>query len=472
MSSSNLRLTDGDFDAYSPTKATSKAYSRPRMDIKQRALTWARGVVARLAEQGFSVDVQGSDEHPSIRNRYRVDGQWVFFWRDEKAREDLDRLLSRGRTIAAEFDEFGAVRQHVFLALRITAHDIEIGLSVHPEAKVDLENLRARLDEADSTLPADLATALRALPDQFRVGAGSARDERVACSALTEEALVPLLRRATDGQEPLWLGWTVPREAAVEHTDILDGQLEDALTALAPIYRLIAWSRENDHLALDRRIEGVEQERARAHAELEAENERWRAEQTAARERSMEQAKTRLDESLPARRPTLENLFRSIGPRPSASADKPGAPRPQPARRPQDGPQLNRPASRQGASSPQGGKATPPAGPRPERAPLQPDRPKEPQETRPQPQTSAASGGSTGGPLDKGANVRVLRGPFEGKLGVIGELDGRGGARVLLGLLSTRMELADLEPVNETQERPVLGTSHRHPPLPASRKPR
>jgi hypothetical protein len=66
--------------------------------------------------------------------------------------------------------------------------------------------------------------------------------------------------------------------------------------------------------------------------------------------------------------------------------------------------------------------------------------------------------------------VRVLRGPFGDKVGVVSELDGRGGARVLLGLLSTRLDLGDLEPVPEARERPALTSSHRKPHLPASRK--
>ncbi len=287
MSPSSLRLTAGDFDSYSPARATSKAYSRPRIEIKQRALAWARDVVARLADHGLSVDVHGSDEHPSIRNKHRVDSQWVFFWRDEKAREELDRLLERGRSISAEIDA-SPYRRHAFLALRIAENEVEVCFAVHPDAKVDVENLRARLEAAGSPLAAELNGALHALPEQFVFGAG---DERVACSAATPEAILASLRRAADGQVPLWIGWSVPRETALEHADILDEQLVDALVALAPIYRLVAWSRENDHIALDRRLEGIEQERARTHAELEAENERWRAEQTAARERSMEQAR-------------------------------------------------------------------------------------------------------------------------------------------------------------------------------------
>jgi len=55
----------------------------------------------------------------------------------------------------------------------------------------------------------------------------------------------------------------------------------------------------------------------------------------------------------------------------------------------------------------------------------------------------------------------VLHGPFAGKVGVVRELDGKGGARVLLGLLETRVDVADLRV--DRDGRPRLGSSHRRP---------
>ncbi|MGZ3419902.1 MAG: KOW motif-containing protein [Polyangiales bacterium] len=71
-----------------------------------------------------------------------------------------------------------------------------------------------------------------------------------------------------------------------------------------------------------------------------------------------------------------------------------------------------------------------------------------------------------------GARVRVLAGPFEGKEAIIAELDGRGSARIRLGLLATRVFLRELDAVAETvipnapkrpkrASRPALGSSHR-----------
>jgi KOW motif-containing protein len=64
--------------------------------------------------------------------------------------------------------------------------------------------------------------------------------------------------------------------------------------------------------------------------------------------------------------------------------------------------------------------------------------------------------------LEVGTKVRVLGGPFAGRLGVISELDGRGGARVTLGLLSARVLLENLRPAREAA-RPALQSSHRKP---------
>ena len=447
MSQPGLNLSARDFDSYTAEKATSNAYSRPRLEVKQRALAWARGVVTRLGELGIAVDVHGSDEHPSLRYMKRVDCQWLFFWRSPAARDELDRLLELGAIIVEELDDAvhdggspakpgaslmpppGSYTRHAFLALRIDAVTVDVCVALSPQAKVDVDNLRARL--GDEALTADLMGALSALPEQFAIGV--APEDRVAASSATPEAIRGMIERAAAGQVPLWIGWSVGRETAADHADILDEQLEDAIIALAPIYRLVAWSRENDHIALDRRMESVVEERARAHAAAEAKTERWRAEQAEARQKAAEQARPRVVVNggeprrgpvpLP-RRPSLDALFSGLPPR----AQRPGkdeAPAPAPA-------QLRVPERA-------------PRRPR-RRAPRRPPGPPPPAE------------------LEKGSKVCVLSGPFAGKVGVLGELDGRGGARVLLGLLSTRLDLTALEPALDGRERPAIQSSHRKLP--------
>jgi hypothetical protein len=477
MGHSPLHLTAADFDAYAPEKATSNAYSRPRLEVKQRALAWARGVEARLAALGIAVDVHGSDEHPSLRNKKRVDCQWVFFWRDPAARDELERLLDRGRSIAAVIDDPSPYNRHAFLALRLDASTVEVCFAVHPEAQVDVDNLRARLADREGSLTGELLGALRALPEEFTLGV--AADDRVAASAATPDLLGSMIERAAAGQVPLWVGWSVQRNTAVEHSELLDDQLEDAIVALAPLYRLVAWSRENDHIALDRRIQSAEEDRARAHAAVEAETSRWRADQAEARRRSTEEAQARAEEQRRAspaldarrgdgpRRPALDGLFGALPAR-AASAPRPLAPPPgKKGSTPPPAKPGSAPPAKPGSAPPVKRSSAPPP-PAPEVSVLA-----EPRPALVPALEGAAPVADKPGVLDKGARVRVRSGAFVDKVGVIGELDGKGSARVLLGLLSTRLDLADLEPVVEGRaERPALQSSHRKPLAPAPRKAR
>lgn len=467
MSQVSLHFSVADFDAYAPEKATSKAFSRPRLEVKQRFLSWARRVVARLAALGISVEVHGSDEHPTLRNKNHVDCQWVFFSRDHEAREHLERLLDAERTISAAIDDPSPFARHAFLALKLDSLRVEVCFAVHPEAKVDVDNLRARLtanaEKHDGVheLTAELTTALHGLPEEFVIGVG---DEQVTAHAASPAAIEALLERASAGQVPLWIGWSVPRDVALEHEESIGEQLEDALLSLAPIYQLVSWSRQNDRIALDRRLEGIEQQRARTHAEVEAQTEKWRAEQAAARERSQSEARARGEEAAhlsgvgrnAPRRPSLDSLFKPAS-GPAASRD---------SRDSRDRREVRDSEPKKVVAA-------------------ETNKPREKSETTPRPRPVAPvapegaaeaapvrSGGQTHpAPLtiEKGARVRVLRGAFADKVGVVNELDGKGAARVMLGLLSARVDLADLEAVHDARERPALHSSHRKPASPKAR---
>jgi transcription antitermination factor NusG len=69
-------------------------------------------------------------------------------------------------------------------------------------------------------------------------------------------------------------------------------------------------------------------------------------------------------------------------------------------------------------------------------------------------------------PFERGARVSVLKGPFAGKVGVVQEFDGKGGARVMLGLLAVRLDVKNLVSEVASRGRPRLSSSHRKP-LPA-----
>lgn len=452
MPSQSLELTAGDFDAYLPERASSNVYSRPRLEFKQRALGWARHVVERLRAIGILMDVHGSDEHPSVRNGHRVDCQWVFFWRSQEQREALDGLLDQRAGIADTLRDPSPYYRHAFLALRLDSEKIEVSAQVHPDAWVDFEAFRSRLAQDSAQA---IVEAIASLPEQFRFGISGREAEPTG--TVTVEALQRIAQRVQEESAAVWIGWTVPRNIAIEHAGILDEQLEDALAALGPVYQRLAWREEDDPAGLKDALDTMRADlaeaaanRARLERKTEEENARARMEQT---EKSRERTKERVDYDANRARPTLANLFKPVSGDPEPpTRNRQGQEAHEKTRTPHGAP----PPAAMPHPEPRAGRR--PASPSPREAAFKPAQQQVSRPRRPQP---AAPTYVTGGSVDKGAQVRVLSGPFVGKVGILGELDGRGGARVLLGLLSTRLLVEQLEAVVEAKDRPSLQSSHR-----------
>ena len=426
-----LGLTERDFDAYLPERASSNAFSRPRLEFKQRALAWVRTAIARLKDLDIPVDVHASDEHPSVWNGHRVDCQWVFLWRDSATRAELDALLDARRGIVQALSDPSPFFRHAFLALRLDHESVQVCVQLHPGAWVDFETLHARLH--DATRAARIVDAIHELPEQFSIGAE--RGALAPCSGVSAPSLLELLSRCASAAVPVWIGWNVPRAVAIEHSELLDEQLGDALLALAPVYLQIAWSASDDPARITDKLTAAREQTARAAADSAQRAERARAEADRLRrettEKSRERTRERVDYGAGRPRPTLGNLFKPAASTPLPAPARPAQPKPPHASRP--------------------------AGPSSSRSEPEPRRvAREPEFQQ------------TAEPIDKGSKVKVLSGPFSGKVGVVSELDPRGGARILLGLLSTRVALDDLTAVAETKDRPALQSSHRRP-MPAGR---
>ncbi len=429
-SQETLRLTGADFDAYLPERASSNAFTRPRLELKQRMLAWARGVVARLAELGIAVEVTGSDEHPSLRNGRRVDCQRVFFWRDAPARAQIERLIDRKRSLASSIGDPAPHQKHAFLALRIDSARLEVSVEVHPDAWVDARNLRARL--ADPALTLELTSAFEALPEQFAIGVDDGHaGARAPAQEATSESIRDVLDRGEAAARAAWIGWSVPRDVVVAHSAVLDDQLEDAIVALGPIYKLIAWAPDNDLTVLGLEEEEAKAQAARAHDEAEKERASWEARREREGRRPRVPASERVDA---ARHPlrarvgapaepgesTPPGAVRRASPSPSPPAEDRAAARTGPLRVLARGGRLGAVAARVTEVDP-------------------------------------------GAPIEKGTRVQVLAGPFMGKVGVVQELDGKGAARVMLGLLAARLDVTDLIAAAEGKDRPALASSHRKP---------
>jgi len=361
---------------------------------------WARGVVERLSELGVDVQPRAVDEGATQRVR----------------------LVRPGAPVDAPCAS---------LALTMDAGHVEVALLLPAD---ELRGARERLADPERAL--ELRAALEALPEQFAVGTSGDGPRTPASRASTDEVRALLDRVERDGQ-PLWLGWSVPRAVAVAHAarqararphgreaaeaPSLDEQLEDAMVALGLPFAMLT-SSPDDEAAGARPLRRDRHDRPRRDEERDGSPSAAAARGAHAaggkggkgrgRGRSRERDRDREPLGASSR----------VHP-PEAEADGESEGEREPAAR------LPRPLALLRAGS--------------RRRPMLTSRP-------------AAS-------VDKGARVRVLDGPFSGKVGVVQELDGKGGARVMLGLLAVRIDVKDLADCAEGRDRPRLSSSHRKP---------
>jgi hypothetical protein len=307
------------------------------------------------------------------------------------------------------------------LAVEARSH-VEVSLQLPPR---DVPALRARLSDAERAL--ELTTVIEALPEQFETGAaGDGR--RVPASSASTDELRALLEQLEREQQPLWLGWRVSRAAALTHAALLDDLLEDALVALGGLLALVTWaparaahprpdpadrrdrSSHRHHPGAGKRSNGSHGGAATRGTDRSERRARARARSSREREPEgepeTEPESTMKDEAGPARLPRAPALRVAL----------------RPGFRP-------RPLGNHGLD-----------------------------EALVDPRA----------PIDRGARVRVLQGPFAGKVGVVQERDGRGGARVMLGPLAVRLDVKDVVACAQGRGRALLSSSHRKP-LPTRR---
>jgi hypothetical protein len=264
----------------------------------------------------------------------------------------------------------------------------------------EVRAVRARLAEPERAL--QVTAALEALPEQFAMRVAEEGTPLPASHASTDDVRA-LLDRAELQRRPFLLGWAIDREVALEHAAVLDEQLEDAVVALGPMFALLADSGAPPASAA---ASGSASTRLRSGRGHDASYRR------AEDDRRGHVAKRR-----------ARALYRDDDHTGAADRDRESDAEAEPE---------------------------PPRDREPLARPLRGGAPK-------------SRGRSLGDKIEKGARVRVLEGPFAGKVGVVQELDGKGGARVMMGLLAVRLAVKDLAISVERRDRPLLSSSHRRP---------
>ena len=258
-------FTTSDFDAYAPKKWKSNVFNRERLEVKQKLVALGRELTGHLVgADGAPLAAEPSVEHPALWNHKQVEAQHLFFFRNEGARKELDAIIDRQKSLASLIDDPTPQRNHVFLAITLAHETLELSLKLHPDARVDRQNLERKCE--DHFEREKLLGLLRDLGPAFRVGV---QPELLPVSELDDERLRGLLgslATLAPAQPPavarlFFVGRTVSRDEALAAGPGIVELAAGALAALFALYRFIAWSRDNDFLSMREALQKEKQAR-------------------------------------------------------------------------------------------------------------------------------------------------------------------------------------------------------------------
>lgn len=253
-------FTDKDFDAYLPGKWQSNVWNRERLEVKQKLVTLARLVGPRLtAVDGSPLDWGASVEHPAIWNQHRVQNQQLYFWRHQAARQELERVLSR-KTMASLIEDPSPMRRHVFLFVQVDSSGLTAGLRLHSDASVDRENFQRKCQDYFSR--EKVINLLHSLPAAFTLRLDN--EPGIPASTADEKAVLARARALDEAERWLAVSCPMDRRDSDAKTEAAVSTLDGQLGLLLPIWRFMAWSRENDHVSVKETLkESVIRERSR-----------------------------------------------------------------------------------------------------------------------------------------------------------------------------------------------------------------
>lgn len=236
-------FSDADFNAYEAKKHSSNVFTLERRKAKDKLLSLTRAVQEELADELKGLELGASDEAPSMANGRKVEAQWVFFTRNGDERTSLRKQLQKTdlQGGAGLFD-IAIQHQHACLIMRLDQRGLAIGVELASKARVDRENFSEKLKQ--NWAREKFIELARGLPNGAEVRFGATRADATSISANELEAWLAPLREDSSA----WVAEAMlPQAEEVLRSAAVIGTVTEHVEAFLPLYRFLAWARDNEH---------------------------------------------------------------------------------------------------------------------------------------------------------------------------------------------------------------------------------
>jgi len=238
------------FATFEPSKWSSNVHNLARMKVKDVMVALCDQAAASLSNELDGLSRAASDEIPNITNQKKVDAQWIYWYRNKAERESLSSFLKTTPLDQGTIFNIATQDKHAILAVALREQEIWIGLRLATGAVVDRRNLASKMEK--SWMREKLLESLNELPD----GAVCTIDNStVDVSELTLETLTELGHKLSKDDPTWWVGHRIDVDEAIALSTDLADNVGRWLGALAPLYRFVAWTRDNDDIEVNKQIQ-------------------------------------------------------------------------------------------------------------------------------------------------------------------------------------------------------------------------
>lgn len=234
-------LTLQDFAAYEPHRQRDAEYNAYRLAVRRKLGLHGRHLQQLLETQaGLELKSRTSLERPYKFNLGRVGAQWAYLSRSPKDKKALQARV--GPALGKDVDTHYI---QTTLVVSVDSEGLEQALRIHSLAWWDGQNLKLKCNDPEH-LDAWLEL-LNSLPQGFILFMDNWKKE-YACGRLHTQDLRAYFKTYTPGEHWLNLRRRIPASLASTLDEDLTAFLEEGALALAPLYRFLAWTPENNHL--------------------------------------------------------------------------------------------------------------------------------------------------------------------------------------------------------------------------------
>jgi len=448
-------FTEADFDAYAENKWRSNRFNLERMRTREKLVGLQEQLQSTPDGACPSLESGWSHDHPTVFNNKQVSSQWCYRLRDEESRKLLTGSLSRSSSMKDQVEDPALHHLHALLGLEINQTELRMGLSVHQNASVDLENWKKACGDEKGF--SALKSIIEELPDSLEIAVGDERFDGPTWKAWTAEDWANKIAQVQDGKSP-WIHMArwISREEALSWESSEWEKLRDSMTPLTSLLHQLQWSEEHDRLDLQSAL--AEEKAARQAAKEAAE---------LAKNAPAEKAVKADDkEENPGQRgpvSVLGDWRKTRGPRPSpGEGEKPQKPsrgdrprenrrdRPQENRRDEGSRRHHKKPTREGRGGPNGKRGDRQDSRRHSGGKSRGrDEPRGGRNSKRQPRREEKKWVEATGVVSVGSRVRLKEGLLAGRDGEVVELSSKGEAKVLVGQFPTRVSVKTLTLLQE-----------------------